>query len=114
MFFGSKAKQIDNAQIEGEDVLEQEPEREEARVPVALDELYRRLDAALRPYAALLAIPGPPRGVLDEPEFEVYQAQLMNNGRVELIDLIKAAREAGVVGETETPIARWTNWPVPR
>ena len=114
MFFRSAKANALNAQTEGDDVVEQEPAREEARVPVALDELYRRLDAALRPYAALLAIPGPPRGVLDEPEFEVYQAQLMNNGRVELIDLIKAAREAGVVGETETPIARWTNWPVPR
>jgi hypothetical protein len=45
MFFGSKAKQIDNAQTEGEDVPEREPEREQTRVPVPYDEVYRRLDA---------------------------------------------------------------------
>jgi hypothetical protein len=118
MFFRSaKANALNAAQIEGDDVgdiVEREPPREEARVPVALDELYRRLDAALRPYSALVAVPEPQRGVLDEPTFEVYRAQLINHGRVELIDLIKAAREAGVIGETETPIARWTNWPIPR
>jgi hypothetical protein len=103
-----------NAQMEGDDIFEQEPAREEARVPVALDEIYRRLDAELRPYSALLAVSQPQQNVLDEPDFEVFRAELMNNGRVEHIDLIKAAREAGVIGETETPIARWTNWPVPR
>jgi hypothetical protein len=115
MFFGSKAKQIDNAQTEGDDiVVEQEPAREEARVPVALDELYRRLDAALRPYSALLAVALPQESVIAEPDFEVYRAQLINHGRVELIDLIKTAREAGVIGDTESPVARWTNWPIPR
>jgi hypothetical protein len=114
MFFRSAKANALNAQMEGDDVVEQEPEREQARVPVALDELYRRLDASMRPYSALLAVPGSQGSVLDEPTFEVYRAQLVNYGRVELIDLVKAAREAGVIGETETPIARWTNWPVPR
>jgi hypothetical protein len=113
MVRSAKAEAL-NARVEGADVLEQEPPREEARVPVAMDELYRRLDATLRPYAALLAVPQPQGSVLDEPDFEVYRAQLQHNGRVEQIDLIKTAREASIIGETETPIARWTNWPVPR
>jgi hypothetical protein len=115
MFRSAKARAINNASIEGDDVVvEQEPAREEARVPVALDELYRRYDSALRPYAALLAIQSPPRSVLDEPEFEVFRADLIDNGRVTKIDLVKEARKAGVVGDTETPISRWTNFPVPR
>jgi hypothetical protein len=102
-----------NAQMEGDDILE-EPAREEARVPVALDEIYRRLDTELRPYSALLAIPQHRENVLDEPEFEVFRADLTNNGRVIKIDLVKEARKAGVIGETETAIPRWTTWPVPR
>ena len=83
-------------------------------MPVALDELYRRLDSALRPYSALLAVPGPQESVLAEPSFNVYRAELLNGGRVEEIDLIQAAREAGVIGDAESPISRWTNWPIPR
>jgi hypothetical protein len=105
MFFGSKQKQIDNAQTEGDDIVEQEPEREEARVPVALDELYRRYDSALRPYAALLAIQSPPRSVLDEPEFEVFRADLIDNGHVAKIDL-------AVCGKTRQRQGRMIHFPM--
>jgi hypothetical protein len=88
--------------------------REAAQVPVALDEIYRRLDAELRPYSTLLAVAQPRENVLDEPEFEIFRADLMNDGRVTKIDLVKEGYKAGVIGETETAIARWTNWPVPR
>jgi hypothetical protein len=101
-----------NAQMEGDDILEREP----ARIPVAYDELYRRLDLELRlrDYSALLAFPISKDSPLDEPDFEVYRADLMDNGRVTKIDLVKEAHKAGVIGETETPISRWTNWPIPR
>jgi len=51
---------------------------------------------------------------LAEPDFEVYRADLMDNGRVTKIDLVKEAYKAGVMGDTETAVARWSNWPVPR
>jgi hypothetical protein len=70
------------------------------------------LDAALRPYAALIAVPIAKDSPLAEPTFDIYKAQLMENGRVEHIgDLIKAAREAGVLEDVESPIPRWTDDP---
>jgi hypothetical protein len=114
MFFGSKAKQIDNAQIEGEDLIVEEPPREQTRVPVSFDTLYNRLNLALMPYAALVAIAGPQQSVLDEPTFEVFRADLFDGGKVTKIDLVKEATKAGVLEDCETAIPRWTNWPVPR
>jgi hypothetical protein len=111
MFF-RKANAL-NAQIEGEDVLEEEPPREETRVPVAYDTLYNRLNLSLMPYAALIAIAGPQENVLDEPTFEVFRADLFDGGKVTKIDLVEEARKAGVLEACERAIPRWTTWPIP-
>jgi hypothetical protein len=68
----------------------------------------------LRSYAALLAIPLPQEHVLAEPDFEVFHADLIDNGRVKRIDLLKEATKAGCIGESESAVPRWTNWPIPR
>jgi hypothetical protein len=115
MFFRSAKANALNAQIEGEDVLEeQEAPREETRVPVAYDTLYNRLNLALMPDAALVAIAGPQQSVLDEPTFEVFRADLFDGGKVTKIDLVKEARKAGVLEDCETAIPRWTRFPVPQ
>jgi hypothetical protein len=118
MFFRSaKANALNAAQIEGDDVpevLEQEPEREPTRVPVAFDTLYNRLNLALMPDAALVAIAGPQESVLAEPTFEVFRADLFDGGRVVKIDLVEEARKAGVLEDCETAIPRWTRFPVPQ
>jgi hypothetical protein len=115
MFFRSPKANALNAQTEGDDiVVEQEPERrEQTRVPVSFDTLYNRLNLALMPYAALVAIAGPQQSVLDEPTFEVFRADLFDGGRVTKIDLVKEARKAGVLEDCETAIPRWTTWPIP-
>jgi hypothetical protein len=114
MFFRSAKANALNASVEGEDINEKEPEREPTRVPVAFDTLYNRLNLALMPYAALVAIAGPQESVLAEPSFDVFRAELSEGGRVTKIDLVEEARKAGVLEDCETAIPRWTNWPVPR
>jgi hypothetical protein len=101
-----------NAQVEGMDVLDDEEPRHKTRIPVAYDEIFRRLDAELRlrDYA-LLAVPQPRRSPLDEPGYDTFIAQMKPGGRVEKCDLLKVAREHDCIGETESPVARWTNIP---
>jgi hypothetical protein len=116
MFRSAKANALNAAQIEGDDiVVEQEPSREESRVPVSLSEIYRRLDLELRlrDYSALLAELRDRPSPLAEPEFDVFKAELRHGGKVEQIDLVKLARHWGVIGDTESPVERWSSFPVP-
>jgi hypothetical protein len=113
-FFRSAKANALNAQPEGDDiVLEQEPPREQTRVPVAFDTLYNRLNLALMPYGALIAVLEHQENVLAEPEFTVFKAELMEGGAVTKIDLVEEARKAGVLEDCERAIARWTTWPIP-
>lgn len=92
-----------NAQLEGADVVE-----ERARIPLALDEVFQRLDRVLRMRdCALLAVQQPKAGPLDEPACWIFKSELRDGGRVKVIELVTRAYEMGVIGETESPIPTW-------
>jgi hypothetical protein len=97
-----------NALVEGGDVVE-EQEREPARVPLAMDEIYRRLDRELRRSGnALLAEEVYRPGPLTPVDYQIFEAQLMEGGLVRTIDLVQRAREVGgVIQDCESPILTW-------
>ena len=80
-----------------------------AKIPVSRSELYHRLDEHLRreERSALFAIRYPGRTPFDESHYDIFEAEMRDNGRVKLIDLVKRSRDLGLLGETESPIPNW-------
>jgi hypothetical protein len=104
-----KQATADNALLEGGDVEEQPPT---ACIPVTRDEIYARLDHVLRQRnCALLATPQPRTGPLDPQQYWLFEVELKDGGRVSRIDLIKRARELGLVEAFETPTEHWQGRP---
>jgi hypothetical protein len=106
MFFRSPKANALNAQIEGEDVLEeQEPPREEARAVLTKSDLFLRLDKTLRCIdSALVAIEQPRSSPLDEPAYLIFECELKDGGRVKLIDLVARGKKLGIIEDCETVI----------
>jgi hypothetical protein len=96
----------DAAVLEGADV---EVEQPLARIPVSRSELYHRLDEHLRREAgsALLAVRYASPNPFEEAHYEIYEAEMRDNGRVKLVDIVKRSRDLGILGETESPIPNW-------
>jgi hypothetical protein len=62
----------------------------------------------LMPEAALLRSPRPKANVLAEQEFDVYEVQLRDRGKVTKIDLVAhALKLAAFDPDVESPIAHW-------
>ena len=117
MFFRSPKANALNAQIEGEDVLEeQEPPREEARAVLTKSDLFLRLDKTLRCIdSALVAIEQPRSSPLDPAAYWIYEVELFDGGKVHLCDMVSRARKLGVIQDCETVIENsWSSSPVPR
>lgn len=77
-------------------------------VPVTMDTLFARLDAMLRPDAALLRSPRPRANVLAEQQFDVYLAEMRSGGKVTKIQLVDYSLKHGVFDpEVESPILHW-------
>jgi hypothetical protein len=97
---------VDVAVLEGDDVPAEQPL---ATIPVSRSELYHRLDEYLRreQRAALFAIRYPGRTPFDEASYDIFEAEMRDNGRVKLIDLVKRSKDLGLLGETESPIPNW-------
>jgi hypothetical protein len=78
----------DTAVLEGADVPAEPPL---ARIPVSRSELYHRLDEHLRREEgnALLAVRYASPNPFEEAHYEIFEAQMRNNGIVKLIDIVK-------------------------
>jgi hypothetical protein len=96
----------DTLVLEGDDVPAEEPI---ARIPVSRSELYHRLDEHLRREcgSGLLAVRYASPNPFEEAHYEIYEAEMRDNGRVKLIDIVKRSRDLGILGETESPIPNW-------
>jgi hypothetical protein len=96
----------DNAVLEGADVPAEEPL---AKIPVSRSELYHRLDEYCRREqgSALLAVRYASPNPFEEAHYEIYEAEMRDNGRVKLVDIVKRSRDLGILGETESPIPNW-------
>src|SRR5947209_19438434 len=91
-----------NAVPEGADVLVG------AWVPIPLDTIFDRLDRELRlRESALLAVAQPRASHIETAQFWVYEAQLHEGGTVRRIDLVKRARELGLIENCESPMQHW-------
>jgi hypothetical protein len=102
----------ENALLEGDDVAEEAEEQPLARIPVRRDELYARLDHALRLRGcALLATPMPRASVLAPQQYHLFEVELKDGGRVSRIDLIKRIRELGLIENFESPVEHWKGHP---
>jgi len=101
-----KQTSADTAVLEGDDVPVEQPL---AKIPVSRSELYHRLDEHLRREegSALFAIRYPGRTPFDESHYDIFEAEMRDNGRVKLIDLVKRSKDLGLLGETESPIPNW-------
>jgi hypothetical protein len=96
----------DNAVLEGDDVPTEQPL---AKIPVSRSELYHRLDEHLRREegSALLAIRYASANPFEEAHYEIFEAQMKDRGTVCLIDIVRRARDLGLLSETESPIENW-------
>ena len=96
----------DVAVLEGDDVPVEQPL---AKIPVSRSELYHRLDEHLRREegSALLAVRYAPANPFLEPVYEIFEAQMKHKGTVSLIDIVKRAKDLGILGESESPIPNW-------
>jgi hypothetical protein len=95
----------DTAVLEGDDV----PAEPAAKIPVSRSELYHRLDEHLRREegAALLAVRYAPANPFQEAIYQIFEAPMRAGGIVKEIDIVKRARDLGLLGETESPIPNW-------
>jgi hypothetical protein len=102
----SKQTLADTAVLEGDDVPAEQPL---ARVPVSKSELFHRLDEYLRREegSALLAVRYAPANPFLEAVYEIFEAPMRDKGVVKLIDIVKRARDLGLLGESESPIPNW-------
>jgi hypothetical protein len=96
----------DAAVLEGDDVPVEPPL---AKIPVSRSELYHRLDEHLRREegSALLAARYADPNPFVEPIYEIFEAPMRDKGVVKLIDIVKRAKDLGLLGETEAPIPNW-------
>jgi hypothetical protein len=82
---------------------------ESSAVPVALDEVFARLDNCLRRdhARALIAVVIPGNGPLATVERTIFEAELKQNGRVFRCDLVSRARKLGLLENFETALDHW-------
>jgi hypothetical protein len=56
---------------------------------------------------ALVASPQPKASALEPQQYQLFEAELQDGGRVRSIDLMKRARELGCLEDFETPVEHW-------
>jgi hypothetical protein len=105
----AKNKQTNTADVavlEGDDIPVEQPI---AKIPVSRSELYHRLDEHLRREegSALLAVRYADPNPFVEPVYEIFEAPMRDKGVVRLIDIVKRARDLGLLSESESPIPNW-------
>jgi hypothetical protein len=86
--------------MEGADVIS------ENNVPVGYHTLFDRIDQAIRPQKALVAVAKVRTSPMEPAAFYVFEVELRKE-----VDLVKRAEELGLLEPFESPIAHWTVHP---
>ena len=89
-----------NACLEGADVVS------ETNVPTSYSTLFDRVDQAIRPGSALIAVAIPRNNPMKDAEFVVFECKLIKQ-----IDLVARAKELGLLEPFETPVPYWPSQP---
>jgi hypothetical protein len=97
-----------NAALQGGDVVEPPPPRAKASLPVALDDVFLRLHNTLVKQGLALQATMSKQATAYEPaQWDIFEIEIWDGGRVKRIDMVARAREVGAIEDYEIPAPVW-------